>query len=224
MRKTAILFLMISGISSPLFSQFYGGVKVGINFSNLTGDLGFNYSNVGHRGLVSGITAEYSFNNYLNAGMDIYYSRKGGEIQKSSSSSGGDRLDRYYFSYLQIPLLAKGGANIGDGFRAYGIFGPYFGFIIGGMADVQGLSLPLKEYELKDLFKSRDQEFSTFDIGLTLGAGAALTAGPGRAFFEFRFEPGLQQICTDDNTTPIDYLSIGKNRIFNLSGGYLYEF
>jgi hypothetical protein len=224
MKQTIFLFAFLLAITFSSSSQFYGGAKVGVNFSNLTGDLGFNYTNEGHTGFVSGICAEYEFNDYLNAGMDIFYSRKGAEIQKSSSSSGGDRLDRYFFSYLQIPLLAKGGINIGDGLRAYGIFGPYFAFLVGGKADVQGLSLPFKEYELEDFFKTRDQDFSTFDIGLTLGAGVALSAGPGRAFIEFRFEPGLQQICSDDNTLPVDFLNIGKNQIINLSGGYLYEF
>ncbi|MFC2113868.1 porin family protein [Bacteroidota bacterium] len=223
MKKLSLVVFAILFISANAFSQFYGGIKGGIVFSNFTGGhLGYKYKLLGEVGGTVGFMAEYVLNDYISLAPELFFSRKGTMIDRYDSTLIV-RTDMYHLGYIEIPLLVKFRYSL-DAIDLYCKLGPYFGLIGQGKASEKGVGIfAIPPVPIEQFFNDRNQEYTTFDVGWYLGTGAAIDFGPGKFLLEFHYDIGFQDIAQDE-PSPYYYKNMGKNRASVIEVGYLYEF
>ena len=152
--KKSVLFVLFALISVAGFSQITGwNAKVGMNFSNYTGDLDLN-AKVGFK-LGGGF--EYAFNDTWSLQPSLFLTSKGAKKDGNSINA----------MYLELPVMAAARFNVADNTNLVVNAGPYFACGIAGNSKV-------------DLGKGR-LEVDTFgddgllkrgDVGLGIGVAA----------------------------------------------------
>ncbi|HPD65124.1 MAG TPA: porin family protein [Bacteroidia bacterium] len=227
MKKALIILALISATSFIGKAQlYYFGAKTGLVFTHMTkGYLGKSWEDRGGTKYLAGVSFDYFVNDYFSLAPELLFFRKGTEKYKHEDSNTIEtRSDIYKFSYLQLPLTVKAKIPF-DRFNLFGMAGPYVAFLMGGMASEQGTAIIGKrEMILKDFFEERKQDFTRFDIGFDLGAGAEIDAGPGRVLLQLRYDIGFIAVAKDQAVSPYQYKSFGANRAWSIEAGYILRF
>ena len=193
--------LIISNMS--LYAQMQVGPKVGLNISNIRGDvdelLGENFrSKIGYN---IGLFFLYRINNLLSIQPEAYYSVKGVE----TFYAGYDRI--YSFDYIEFPLLVKFSIPAESlVLRPSFLAGPSIGFNVAAKFSTIGENDGM---EVKDL---KSTEFS-----LILGAGIGFILGNNELGFDLRYILGLSNFKSTEGNEGI------KNKVisFNIYFGKL---
>ncbi len=235
--RTFLLLLALTGASAA-FAQFTGAGRVGVNFSNLRGS-----SVTGNSMLIGyniGGFVNYSMKEWVSGKMEDIFSiqtglsvqQKGATLDYSTLSNGGEETKisaEQVFTYAEIPLLAKFTFTPG---RSFSYFGEA-GFFLGALT---GLTVNGKKSWDDDLNKSTDprkyrEEYSGFDLGLSIGAGVSMTVGgrrsPWSVFGNVRGSMGVMNIGEAKEKTPevlIPYLKDVKTGTVSLLAGVAYAF
>jgi len=227
MKKALLIVVLLAAITFSGKAQlYYLGLKTGISFTSMTdGFLGKDYIDRGGTKYLISASFDYFMSDYFSLAPELMFYRKGTEYYKQESSTTIEtRSDVYHFSYLQLPLTVKVKYPF-DMFNVYALAGPYVSFLMGGMASEQGTAIIGKrELKLKDFFAERQQEFTRFDVGFDLGAGAEIDAGPGRILFNIRYDIGFIPVAGDQTVSPYEYKSMGANRAWSIEAGYSIRF
>ncbi|MCB2194835.1 MAG: PorT family protein [Bacteroidetes bacterium] len=187
MRKTTILLtvLLTIFVFSSQAQRF--GVKGGLNITNLKVE---NEDFNAKAGVHIGPVAEFHFGDIFGLETGMLLTNKGGKEDISDI--------KVNITYLEFPVHFRAGYDFGPQ-RVYGIFGPYFGFALGGK---------YKDGDTSEKIDfGGDGEPKRFDAGLSIGACTAIS------FFEigFTYNHGLVNFG--------DWHDM-KNRAFYISVAY----
>ncbi|MEM6523751.1 MAG: porin family protein [Bacteroidota bacterium] len=166
------------------------GIKGGLNFANIGGDLDAD----SRTGFHAGAFATIKITKFAIQ-PEIIFSKQGYNLDISTSDFESN------FSYINVPVLMKlyliGGLNLQ--------IGPQFGFLASAKGDVvNDLGEIESGSDIKDLYKSTD-----FSVGL--GAGIDLPFG---LTADARYNLGLSDI--DDSSASAEI----NNQVFQVSVGY----
>jgi len=178
-------------------AQDRGGVRVGLNLANLSGndvaDLGDTDSRAG---LVVGLFGVVPLNQTIAFQPEVLFSQQGAKLEDGSDDAT-IKLD-----YLQVPLLARFRLGMSPSAPVHALFGPSFGFRTNAEVDLNGETI-----DDNDEFEDQTE---SFDIGLVAGIG--VNAGP--AVVDARYMWGLRNLNKIDDGAEI------KNRVFSVSVGF----
>ncbi len=223
MKKVVLFFVAIAATMSA-FAQSPVGTfsvtpKVGINFSNLTGNefdqvyesnlLGDLEASCHYRlGFVVGAEADYQVANRFAVSAGLLYSMQGWERGSSLEVEGTDtKLEdntKLALGYLNVPILANLYLFKGFAIKA----GVQPGFLLSSKLknDVTGKGLAVgldnhKDEDVKDGCK-------TFDFSIPVGLSYEFSDG---LVLDFRYNIGLTDVSETEN---------GKNSVFQVTVGY----
>jgi opacity protein-like surface antigen len=168
------------------------GLKVGGNFSNVTGDDTEDAESI--FGLHAGGFLDYGISEMVSIRPELLYSMKG---TKFEYNDGEDVIQKFRFHYLDVPILAR--------VKAGGLFfefGPTLGF---KLAASSSLEIDGEEAEDDDI-----EGMKSFEFGYAAGLGYELGSGLG---IGLRYQGGLTSIFEDDDDKV-------KNSVFQLGLSY----
>jgi len=137
-------------------SNVYYGLRIGANFSSLSGD--YTYNPAGTKtgmdlAAVIGFRLSPDVPLFLESGA--YYTQRGAKKEKLSAN----------FNYIELPILVKYGVEVADGLAVLPFFGPYFSFSLGGKYKYDsGSGIVASEAITK--------HYKLPDMGFKLGCGA----------------------------------------------------
>ncbi len=156
MKKTTLFVLAFFINLLVLGQNFSVGPILGLNFSNLSGDIENNSFKAGFAG---GVFANYSITTDFGLTGQLLYSQQGANVEF------GGVENKIRLDYLQVPLL--GAYYFGkDKFRPKVLLGPQFGFL-----------LTAKDKDGNDL-DPNGQIYETSDISIVAGAGFNYNLAP----------------------------------------------
>ena len=206
--KKFLVAIMVVLFSAPSFAQYssggfslsessvYYGLRLGMNFSTISGD----YFDLGTRigmnlGGVVGIRVSDSTPVFLESGL--YYASRGAKEGKSTVSTHN----------LEIPLLIKYGIQATDEIAVLPYIGPYFAFGLGGNYKYEIGNSEFKKDGTYDFMKR-------FDMGFKVGCGAEYN----KLYLELGYQFGVMNLLKEE-VNPADesarngslYVNFGVN-------------
>ena len=191
---------------------FRYGIKIGVNSSNLKGDLKNAESlkgvNIGTFALI-----EMSRSFYFKP--EIAYSLQGSasEYNKAITESITQQsVSKFNLAYINVPLVAK--LNIDDSFSIE--FGPQIGFLMSDTNETVISTYVDGELKTKSKFK---QKLNPIDFGMDFGAGYNITKD---LFLELRYNLGISNVIDTKKSTTEDFDLPKKmnNRVLTFSLAY----
>ena len=171
-----LIVLVIFSLSLGLNAQDTSyGIKAGINFSNLTGDLGDGAST--RTSIHAGLMLENKVSNKFGASLELLYTSLGAEGELESGNDGILKLE-----YLNVPIIFKYYATDYFALEA----GPQIGVLVSSDVSEPGTTINLND------------EFNDIDLGFNFGASFKLDSG---LMFGIRYYLGLEDIATNENVS-----------------------
>ena len=203
--KKYLLVLLTIFLAYSVSAQWSFGPRTGLNFSTISGEGRINSDDknwIG--GFEVGGFANYAIADNFLISTEILYINSGTQYNWSHGSS--QSIDAYLlerYGNLRIPIYAK--YMRGKDFKFYGIFGPYFDFILCGKykRDILLIDNNLKgkikfgdkpnDYNGNDLYINENDRYNVrrFDVGMNLGIGVQHEMGFGSLGLELRFGMGF---------------------------------
>ena len=212
MKKIALL--MILGLSiSFAHAQAKFGVKVGANYSNLSGDLTDQDANRSKVGFLAGITANFplSSDNFVSIQPELLYSQKGYQFQKDEVTIDNARYEfkgKRNFNYLDLPVLVK--INAGPIFFEAG---PQFSYLL-GVRDNREVTLIGSGIDSKEWDKIEKDNLSELEVGYVAGLGFQAPMGIGVGL---RYNGSVNALAKEDQ----DELVNARHSVFQLQLSYM---
>ena len=187
--KKFLVAIMAVLFSAPSFAQYssggfslsesslYYGIRLGANFSTLTGE----YIDLGTRvgmnlGGVIGIRVSDSTPIFLESGL--YYASRGAKKDKETITTHN----------LEIPILIKYGIQATDDIAVLPYIGPYFSYGLGGKNKYEDNGVVVKD----DTF----DYLNRFDMGFKIGCGAEYN----KLYLELGYQFGVANLAKDNPT------------------------
>ncbi len=187
--KKFLVAIMAVLFSAPSFAQYssggfslsesslYYGIRLGANFSTLTGE----YIDLGTRvgmnlGGVIGIRVSDSTPIFLESGL--YYASRGAKKDKETITTHN----------LEIPILIKYGIQATDDIAVLPYIGPYFSYGLGGKNKYEDNGIVVKD----DTF----DYLNRFDMGFKIGCGAEYN----KLYLELGYQFGVANLAKDNPT------------------------
>ena len=212
MKKIALL--MILGLSiSFAQAQAKFGVKVGANYSNLSGDLTDEDANRSKVGFLAGITANFplSSDNFVSIQPELLYSQKGYQFQKDEVTIDNAKYQfkgKRNFNYLDLPVLLK--LNAGPIFFEAG---PQFSYLL-GIRDNREVTLIGSGIDTKEWDKVEKDNLSELEVGYVAGLGFQAPMGVG---IGLRYNGSINALAKDNS----DELTNARHSVFQLQLSYM---
>jgi len=178
------------------------GFKGGINVADVGGDDADSLGTDSRTGFIGGLFLEGDLTNHVGVRFEGLYAMKG-------ASAGGAGLElTSKLDYLEFPILVVVGTQASDIVTLNAFAGPVVGFNIGAEVELEGEFLGFPITASEDI----SDEISSFEFGITFGAGAEFKAGSILIVADGRYTLGLTNVASDDD---FDL----KNRGFSLMAG-----
>ena len=187
--KKFLVAIMAVLFSAPSFAQYssggfslsessvYYGLRLGANFSTLTGKYVDLDTRVGmNLGGVIGIRVSDSTPIFLESGL--YYASRGAKKDKTTMTTHN----------LEIPILIKYGIQATDDIAVLPYIGPYFAYGLGGKYKIEDGGLVAKS-DTYDFLKR-------FDMGFKVGCGAEYN----KLYLELGYQFGVANLAKDNPT------------------------
>ncbi|WMI67163.1 porin family protein [Mangrovimonas sp. YM274] len=195
----------VFGFSNVNAQDFNFGVKAGVNFATLGGDIEENDMKVGFH--VGGV-AEFMFNEKMGIQGELLYSTQGTKFEYSEQ--GFSEEETWKLNYINIPVSFK--YYIVKGFNVEA--GPQLGILASGKYDYEYSGefggVAVNESEEGDL-----EGISSIDFGFNIGAGYKMENGLN---FGARYNLGLMNLNDEDYSDEF----LLNNGVFQLSVGYMF--
>jgi hypothetical protein len=211
MKKIALL--LFAGLSfSFAQAQVQYGLKAGVNYSNISGDLDDQDIYQNKLGFVGGITTNFplSSDGFLNLAPELLYSSKGYQYQDDEVTINnvaykykGDVA----FNYIDLPVLLK--VNAG------GLFfegGPVASYLL-DIKDKTEVKMGSNDYEDVKIIDKGDA--SDFEIGYAAGLGYKTPMGLS---LNLRYNGSINALADEDDG---GRLTNGRHSLFQFTLGYL---
>ena len=160
-----------------------------------------------------GLTGKYQFSELLGIKAGLEVIGKGEGLELAGTDITGYK-GKARINYLIVPVMATVSRSFGD-IVVFGQLGPYFGF---------GLTARKISYDpSKNSVKVNYSEsgVSRFDLGCSVGVGAAYPFGPGRLVCDLRYDLGFLDVNNWPDSRDNSNLQAYSNRTFGISVGYL---
>jgi len=191
-----LLFAIVAFfVTAPSFAQFssggfsldqehlYWGMRIGVNFASIGGDV---KSDKGRTGMtlagVVGLRVSESTPVFLESGL--YYTQRGARRLKTDNLEAdltGNPAG--HLNYLEIPILIKYGIPVVDGVHVLPLLGPYFSMAIDGRIKNKAL----------DIDTSSFHTYKHPDMGIKVGCGAEYN----NLYLELAYKFGIANIADD---------------------------
>jgi len=191
-------------------------------------------------GFTGGAAIDIKIHKWFSIQTEFLYITKGYSstytFTDSSGNKNGSQTDKYTFSYIQIPILAKANYSKGN-FKMYATGGASFDYGIGGSCKISqsGYSLSGIPSSGKTYFENypssytangfiqyfTKSSFNRSDISLQFGGGIGYKVGIGTITFDARYGLGLINFykkAVDNYYQSTDLTS--KYRMLSLTVGY----
>jgi long-subunit fatty acid transport protein len=191
-----IVIVTLLGLGNLSAQEVKFGAKVGLNSSNLRGDMDFD-SKIGFN---VGAFAEISLLDKFIFQPELLFSTQGAKFETSDANAAVS----IKVNYLNIPLMLKYGVTD----KLFLEFGPQLGFLLSGKSKFEvtyGGETDSEEEDIKDSSKS-------FDFGLNFGASFDVAEN---IMIGARYNLGVSNINDDDRDD-----DKAQNAVFYLSLGY----
>jgi hypothetical protein len=201
------------------------GAKVGMNISTIGGDFGNYYDyyegdasdNVKSRvGFHVGGLAEIMINDKFGIQPELLYSSQGYKTDYNYGSESEE--SNVNLSYINMPVMAKFFPIENLSVEA----GPQIGFLVSAKNDYTYTDSDYPEYNESGDVDVKDY-FNGIDFSMNIGVGYKLDMG---VFFQARYCFGLTAVDDEgryNDESYYDYYSFSrKNRVFQLSAGYMF--
>ena len=210
MKRSALamfVIVMVSGAGSGFVcaGPLSGGPKLGMNLTNLYG------SDVEESGFKSGVCLgafmTFNISSVFAIQPELLYTQKGDKYEDEDEFFGTLKAWTM-LDYLEIPILAKFSIPTKGKVTPNLFFGPAVAFKTRskGRLEIEGLSV---EVDIEDV--------SGVDLGLALGAGVGIVAGPGEVVVDARYTLGLTSV--DASEWDMDV----KNAAISILVGYSFQ-
>lgn len=132
---------------------------------------------------------------------------------------------QFSIKYIEIPILFDILFPIGEKVTPSIYVGPSVAFRVGVSGKMDDEDIP------DNMVDSIKEQLSVFDLGMTMGIGFGIKAGPGKFTIDARYTLGLLSIYDSDAKVedPISGQSVeidkkDKNMALTFMGGYMFEF
>lgn len=195
MKKLLLIAVAALFSFTALNAQVNFGVKAGVNFSDITGEMVDSFN--GRTSLHFGVMSEFMLGEKFGLQPELQYSSQGSDYDEEDFDiSGTVKVD-----YLNIPVMAN--IYVADGFFFQA--GPQVGFLLSATDEYEG-----EEDDIKDFLKGTD-------FGINFGLGYKLDSGLN---FGARYNLGLS-----DNLDTTEFESEGaeyKNSVIQISVGWFF--
>ncbi|MCO6146815.1 porin family protein [Flavobacterium sp. NRK1] len=191
--STALLFAI--GFTAKAQEIKYG-VKAGVNFATLTGDIPDDVKT--RTGFHAGAVAEFKLTEEFSIQPELLYSQQGMKYDGIDADTGIKVKTTWKMDYLILPVVAK--YYIIEGFSIEA--GPQIGYRLGAKIKAEASGFGENEYDFKDDTKA-------LDFGIIGGLAYDLPMG---LFFQARYNAGITKINEGDDSV--------QNDVFQLSVGY----
>jgi hypothetical protein len=194
-----VLSVALFGATSSAFAQgVSGGIKGGVNFSNITFDSeeGDDPQFDSRTGLVAGAFVTFPMADTFSVQPEVLYSVKGAKFTEEGIESTV-RVD-----YVEIPVLARY-SSAPSGNSSFQVFaGPYVAFKTKAEATT--------EFDGEDFDEDLDEDVEDLDFGVVVGGGVEA----GHFVVDLRYSWGLKNA----NAVESDQLTI-KHKVFSIMAG-----
>jgi hypothetical protein len=214
MKKLSLLIALIVIIATPAISQDEGGttasgisfgVKAGVNFASVNGDIADDEEWDGRTGFHGGVLVNIPVTELFSVQPELLYSTQGfkfTDVEDNEEVTG--KLD-----YIIIPVLAD--FSLAEGFSLQG--GPQIGFNVTKELEADGYSMDIEESDEVDEVKS-------IEFAATIGAQYRLPMG---LFFQARYTIGFTDIIETNPNYEFDMDTSLKNSVFSISAGWFFN-
>lgn len=223
--KKLMLFAAVAvfGLFNMQSQEVKFGVKAGVNFANVNGNIGvygINFTDAKSKvGFHVGGLAEIMLSEKFAIQPELLFSNQG---FKSTQPSEIDERNKEYnisLNYINLPIMAKFFPIENLSIEA----GPQVGFLISAKDEAND------EYNAfnpgdPDNVKSKEL-YKNLDFGMNIGAGYKMDNG---IYFQARYNIGLTKVDNEDYYkdefgSDFGFLSFSrKNRVVQLSVGYMF--
>ncbi len=236
--KRILLISLIAALGllivTPATAQIFGiGVKGGLNFANLRGDLtiieddlDFTLDLKNKTGIVVGASFSSSLVPFISLQPEILYSEKGARFEESETiplddfgfpgQTAAATIDGTFdLKYVEVPVLLRVGLPV-PGFSPFVYAGPSFAYNLSAdfKIDVaatfmgESFSETILDEDIKDDIKN-------FDVGFVIGGGMEFGLPLLKLHAEIRYTMGLSNVIDNNNGNDLDL----KNGVFSLMVG-----
>jgi len=212
MKKIALLFIFGLSISFAQ-AQAKFGIKGGLNYSNLSGDLTTEEVNQSKVGFLGGIVANFplSSDNFVSIQPELLYSQKGYQYRDDEVQIGTFNYrfkGKRNFNYLDLPVLLK--INAGPIFFEGG---PQASYLL-GIRDNREVENLDTGNDNKEWAKIEKDDLSELEIGYVAGLGFQAPMGIG---IGLRYNGSINALAKEDN----DELVNSRHSVFQLQLTYM---
>lgn len=212
-RKILILIFIILTMQKS-YSQIYGGMCAGINFSTITYDnkdveAAFKQNRKLLQGVNAGLSMLFAQNEVLIFNTDIVYSQKGMKTLQATSEG------KNHYGYLQVDFLGKYAHNINkNNYLTFGL-GPFAAFWATGKYVTKDLIYGTKITEKID-FRNTNYKFNRWDAGIIFSVGYLLKTNYKALAFDLRYEIGAISNAKEN-------VDGSKNKVLSINMFYYFK-
>ena len=186
--------LMAFGLTTQA-QEIKFGVKAGVNFATLGGDIEDVSSRTGFH---VGAVGEFMLSEQFSIQPELIYSMQGAKAEYNDGLFDVEETAKY--DYLNLPIMAKYYLMEGLSLHA----GPQVGFLISSKGEVESD---------EESFEGDIEDVASIDFGLAGGAEYELPIG---LFFQARYYAGLSNAYDGEGSD--DYKE--TNNVFSVSVGF----
>lgn len=210
-----LVLLLVAGLSFS-FAQVAQaqriGLKAGVNYSNLAGDLSSEAQNENKLGFVGGIGTSIPLmaDGFLSIAPELLYSQKGYKYRDDEFKVGNNTMKytgKVDFSYLDVPVLLKVNASglIFEG-------GPVGSYLLSVKDRSEVMTNNTKTNNVN---KINREDLGKFEIGYAAGVGYMT---PGGFSLNLRYNGNISKLANNNDGGD---LRNTRHSLFQFTTGYL---
>jgi len=220
--KTFFMFAALSTAAFIPLTQAQIGIKAGVNMASIAqneteGDFS-DYEKKSVIGFQGGLTFDLGISDIFTIQPEVLFIQKGGK--STYKLDDNNKIEnRYYFNYVDVPVLAKlkfYGDDGGSGF--YFLAGPYVGLALGGKVKSTTTLLGVENEAENDFSFDNDSEqerAKRLDYGVSFGGGIKIN----RLILDLRYNLGLNNVSDNDADNTNDDKPFLRHRGIGLTAG-----
>lgn len=175
-------------MSGTIVANAQTGIKGGLSFANIDGDIPDEFDTETRTGLAFGLFHHMQMTETFGFRPELMYVQKG--YSMDAEFFGMSVESEFKVDYIDIVLPAIMTINPQESLSPQVFAGPYAGFNISAEAE----STVMDQTETEDI----SDDVASLDFGLTFGAGAMIEFGTGNLTLDVRYNLGLANIVDDD--------------------------